>query len=272
MNVLLEARWTEGLWLGRNWGTPHHRIGNTESIWEVRAVQRRPESQRWFPNLLGAIRATPWQNPAPPVGTAPAITLPPLPADEQAAARETDEASRNVKSVYIRKPDLEKYGYTASCGRCQKMRFNTQHDTRWYHSTIHNLDCRTRIEQAMADAGDTRLGEAMNRMTHRLEEKMAAQEEIPCAPSLGPVTTPATALPTGSALSEYWHRTWLKTGTGTSHSSNTDCEDLEFYKIPVIDDPISDDDLQQPTRMKMFDICRRGGELNPCGVYMEPNW
>ena len=66
MNVLLEARWTEGLWLGRAWGTPHHRIGNTESIWEARAVQRRPASQRWFPDLLGAIRATPWQNPAPP--------------------------------------------------------------------------------------------------------------------------------------------------------------------------------------------------------------
>ena len=26
-NVNLEARWMEGLWLGRCWGTTHHRIG-----------------------------------------------------------------------------------------------------------------------------------------------------------------------------------------------------------------------------------------------------
>ena len=32
MNVLLEAQWTEGFWLGRNWGTPHHRIGDSDSV------------------------------------------------------------------------------------------------------------------------------------------------------------------------------------------------------------------------------------------------
>ena len=62
MNVLLEARWEEGLWLGRSWGTPHHRIGDSDSVWEARAVQRRPETQRWRPDLLGAVRATPWRN------------------------------------------------------------------------------------------------------------------------------------------------------------------------------------------------------------------
>ena len=32
MNVLLKARWTEGFWLGRNCGTPHHKIGDSESV------------------------------------------------------------------------------------------------------------------------------------------------------------------------------------------------------------------------------------------------
>ena len=48
--------------------------------------------------------------------------------------------------------------------------------------------------------------------------------------------------------------------------------ELQQCLIPVVDDPISDDDLQQPTRISMFDICRRGGELIACGVYMEPSW
>ena len=30
-NVLL-ARWAEGLWLGRSWGTPHHRIGHSDCV------------------------------------------------------------------------------------------------------------------------------------------------------------------------------------------------------------------------------------------------
>ena len=106
-------------------------------------MQRRPESQRWFPELLGAIRATPWRNPGLLVGEEPAETLPPLPAEEQAPARVTDEASRNVKSVYIRKIDLDKYGYTSSCRKCQKMRVNQPS-----RGLGHNTACRNRIELA----------------------------------------------------------------------------------------------------------------------------
>ena len=64
MNVLLEAQWMEGFWLGR-----HHRIGDSDSVREAQAVQRCPEVQRWQPDLLGAVRATLWRNPAPALET-----------------------------------------------------------------------------------------------------------------------------------------------------------------------------------------------------------
>ena len=86
MNVLLEARWMEGLWLGRCWGIPNHSICDSDSVWEARVVQRCPEVQRWQPDLLGSMRTTPWPNQAPDAGEDPPEFLPPLPASERAPA------------------------------------------------------------------------------------------------------------------------------------------------------------------------------------------
>jgi hypothetical protein len=41
-NVILDARWADGIWVGRRWGTCHHRISVGREVFEVRAVQRRP--------------------------------------------------------------------------------------------------------------------------------------------------------------------------------------------------------------------------------------
>ena len=168
MNVLLGARWAEGLWLCSSWGTPHHRIGDSDSVWEARAVQRRPEAQRWRPDLLGAVWATPWRNPAPAAGEEPPEVLPPLPAGERAPAHVPDEVRRAVKSVYIRNEDLEKYGYTASCGKCQKTRLG-----RPARGMAHTSACRARIELAMSEADDPRWNAATDRIAHRLEDSVA---------------------------------------------------------------------------------------------------
>ena len=46
MNVVLDARWAEGVWLGRRWGTTHHLFAVNDEVLEVRAVQRRPLASR----------------------------------------------------------------------------------------------------------------------------------------------------------------------------------------------------------------------------------
>ena len=38
MNVVLDAPWAEGVWLGRRWGTIHHRVAVNDEVLEVRAV------------------------------------------------------------------------------------------------------------------------------------------------------------------------------------------------------------------------------------------
>ena len=47
MNVVLDARWAEGVWLGRRWGTIHHRVAVNGEVLELCAVQRRPLAERW---------------------------------------------------------------------------------------------------------------------------------------------------------------------------------------------------------------------------------
>ena len=188
-NVLLEARWVEGLWLGRAWGTPHHRIGNSESVWTVRAVQRCPESHRWRPDLLEACRATPWQNPARPVGTEAPEVLPPLPADQRAPAHVPDEAGRALKNVYIRPIDLDIWGYTSSCGKCQKTRQGFP-----VRGMRHTIACRTRIELAMAEADDPRWRAAADRIAQRMAEDEATRVPVAMAAAV-PDTPPPPSLP-----------------------------------------------------------------------------
>ena len=57
----LDARWEAGTWLGRGWGTVTHIVAvNANEVIEVRAVMRRPLSERWSRDELQAIRAVPW--------------------------------------------------------------------------------------------------------------------------------------------------------------------------------------------------------------------
>ena len=42
MNVVLDARWLPGVWLGRTWGSISHRVAASDrQVVEVRAVHRR---------------------------------------------------------------------------------------------------------------------------------------------------------------------------------------------------------------------------------------
>ena len=125
------------------------------------------------------MRATPWRNPALAAGEEPPEVLPPLPASERAPATVPDEARRAVKSGHIRNEELQRWGYTASCGKCQKMRvgFPTR-------GMAHTSVCRARIELAMAEADDPRWNAATDRIAHRLPDSVAAPTTAAASGSL----------------------------------------------------------------------------------------
>jgi len=159
-NVLLEPRWCTGVWLGRRWGSMTHRIYADGQVVDARAVQRVPLEERWVADRLAAIRATPWcLDPGPDGATV--LVLPPLPVDPAAGpAPAPAEIEYRPRRVFIRKEDLERWGYTAGCRRCVLTREGHQ-----AQGINHKPECRARIEHAMQDAGDERLTRAEDRRT-----------------------------------------------------------------------------------------------------------
>eukprot|EP00969_Alexandrium_andersonii_P177868 7864524-Alexandrium_andersonii.AAC.1 len=57
----MEPRWRAGIWLGRRWGSTVHYVWDPgdQTIHEVRAIQRRPASERWSLAEIQAATALP---------------------------------------------------------------------------------------------------------------------------------------------------------------------------------------------------------------------
>ena len=168
MNVLLEARWEEGIWLGRTWGGITHLIGVGREVKEVRAVQRRPKEERWSVARVQGLLATPWRNPAP-ADAEEVQVLSPRPPDDLPDQPRPPASRDGPKQVYIRDEDLMKYGYTVGCRRCALMR-----DKQPARGIRHSVPCLTRIEAAMEAEGDERLRQANLRRDSELTRLLEA--------------------------------------------------------------------------------------------------
>jgi hypothetical protein len=96
MNVVLDARWSTGVWLGRAWGGVVHQVYANGAVHTMRGVQRQPRDLRWRKEALEAVSVTPWAREPPAEGEL--RVLPPLapPALAQGAAADADVRSRST--------------------------------------------------------------------------------------------------------------------------------------------------------------------------------
>jgi hypothetical protein len=180
MNVVLDARWSNGVWLGRKWGGIIHQVFANGKVHEIRGIQRQPREARWRKEALEAVTATPWNRE--PAAEGELQVLPPLapPAGAQAAAEpEVRELEYNPHRVFIKLEDLERHGFTAGCRRCNLMR-----EGRKSQGVKHRDECRIRVEQALRDAGDPRLDRAERRVLDELERRAAEGGEAEAEPAL----------------------------------------------------------------------------------------
>ena len=160
------------MWLGRKWGGIAHLIGVGREVVETRAVQRRPKEERWDVAAIEGLLATPWCNPAPEDGDQEVVVLPPRPEGPAAPAEPAGpNLGMGANRVYARDVDLKRYGYTAACRRCARMR-----EGRPARGVRHTPACRARIEAAMQEAGDVRLAEAQLRQSEELARRTEAAE------------------------------------------------------------------------------------------------
>ena len=119
------------------------------------------------------------------------MVLPPRPeGPARPPALPGPNAREGPKEVYIRPADLERYGYTAGCRRCTLMR-----DGQPARGVRHTVACRSRVEAAMADAGDERLQQARDRQNQEIARRMEAADAArapppapvaPLLPGVGP--------------------------------------------------------------------------------------
>ncbi len=176
MNVVLDTRWSSGVWLGRKWGGIVHQVFANGKVHEIRGVQRQPCDLRWQRASLEVLASTPWcREPAAP---GELRVLPPLAPPAAGAGREVPEVADapeyNPHRVFIKLADLERHGFTAGCRRCILMR-----EGRRAQGIKHQDACRDRVEQALRDAGDPRLDRAEARVMEELGRRAAGVEALP---------------------------------------------------------------------------------------------
>ena len=191
MNVVLDTRWSSGVWLGRKWGGVIHQIFANGHVHEIRGVQRQPRDLRWRKEALEEIAVTPWAREPAAHGGGELRILPPLapPVAAQGAGEpEVRVQEYNPHRVFIRLEDLERHGFTAGCRRCILMR-----EGRRAHGVKHRDECRDRLEQALRDVGDARLDRAERRVLDELEHRAADADEAAQPPDAGAAAGAAAA-------------------------------------------------------------------------------
>ena len=118
INAAIEARWSPGTWLGRNWGSITNMVATRiGEVREARAVQRGAKTERCSRETVSAVSDATWGSAVAAPDEAPSVIPPRTQEEREQHPQETTEEGSEYapERVYIRPEDLEKYGYTAIC-------------------------------------------------------------------------------------------------------------------------------------------------------------
>ena len=119
----------------------------------VQSVIRVPEEERYDRRLLQNVRGTPWEPNPGDVSTdlpEPMPITPPLPDLEPNLTKVYNSDNRGTRNVYIRKIELERFGYTAGCPACEIHRAGLP-----MSGQEHTVECRKRFENVMTTDAST---------------------------------------------------------------------------------------------------------------------
>ncbi|CAK0847732.1 unnamed protein product [Prorocentrum cordatum] len=188
----LQPRWHAAVWLGKTEVSDEHLVAGPTRTTRVRTVRRRPEGERFVLEELDKFAGVPWDmHRAPQIGIVPTGApqvepnqqrlLPPpppppvvLPAAGPEAlvppamvgpAPPTGPGGAGLRSTYITRALIDKYGWTPMCPRCVT------------GMGSHSEECRKRIENEL----------------RKEEMARAAAEAAPSSAAAGAAPTPAAA-------------------------------------------------------------------------------
>ena len=151
-----DPKWQDGAFIGIRDRSDEMLIMTTSGVYKTRNVRRRPELERWDFEFLMTLKGTPW-NPNPAAGEMAADALPadmavpmPAPAPVSQIVVAAAPVDRAASRVYIKKADVQKFGYSMNCLGCGSEMTNTT-------ARAHTEECRKRLESCLAEDEETKL-------------------------------------------------------------------------------------------------------------------
>ena len=164
----LESRWSRGVFAGVRVKKTERIVMDETGTCVVQSVRRDPDEQRYDHRLLQKVHGTPWEPNPGDVSTyflEPMLIIPQLPDVDPAPTKTYHCDNKGTRNVYIRKTDLEKFGYTAGCPACEVHRAGLP-----MSGQGHTSECRKRLEDVMVtDASTaTRIKATRVRQTERI--------------------------------------------------------------------------------------------------------
>ena len=122
---------------------------------------------------MNNLQATPWQWTVTEESDAAAVIAPRSEEEKAKDEPKIQDPNYNPKRVYLRKEDMEKWGYIAGCRRCQLIR-----ETRSAGGVPHTSACRTRLEACLKAAEDPRLQQAEERITSEIARRTEEEPHV----------------------------------------------------------------------------------------------
>ena len=159
----MTAKWDRGVFLGICKMTGRYRIWTGEGVSAARTVVRLPDVEKWSMEKIAGVTQRPHQlheNSEPQV-----VFREPADAQAETAAEAPLQIARRL---YIKKSDVEMFGYTQGCPKCN-------HDLQYGFGRTtkgHSNACRARITAKLmeTEAGRARIAAATGRIDGYLSE------------------------------------------------------------------------------------------------------
>ena len=141
----MEARWEEGIYVGKKVRSDENIIVNLEGtkVMQARSLKYLPDSESWDWEAVSRIAVVPWQlKVEEQESVAREVRF--EPRAEEADEERPPESSQPVpKDVYLKPGDFVKYGYSAGCAKCDSIRLDRKCTRR------HTPACRARFRERM---------------------------------------------------------------------------------------------------------------------------
>ena len=160
----LNPRWDRATYLCTKWGTAEHWVAMSDgTATRVFTIRRITADQRWIPSRILEITGTP-AHPDQELPRAPTpITVRPVPDGQ-------DMPRRKRRTFNITAQDLQEYGLTRGCAKCDAILEGRE------VGTAHSSQCRARFAELFESIGDTRISRARERRGETGSQQVAVEE------------------------------------------------------------------------------------------------